>query len=72
MLVVLREDHTSNYMLRDCVQQLQLTNTRILGFVMNGSVDGASKGSSYGRYGKYGKYYGNYSNYSNYSNYYSK
>ena len=66
MLVVLREDHTSKYMLSDCVQQLQLTNTRILGFVMNGSVDGASKGSSYGKYGKYG-YYNN-----SYSNYYSK
>ena len=59
MLIVLREDHTSKYVLSDCVQQLQLTNTRILGFVVNGSVDGASKGSSYGKYGKYG-YYGNY------------
>ena len=66
MLVVLREDHTSKYILSDCVQQLQLTNTKILGFVVNGSVDGASKGSSYGKYGKYG-YYKN-----NYSNYYSK
>ena len=66
MLIVLREDHTSKYMLSDCVQQLQLTNTRILGFVMNGSVEGGSKGSSYGKYGKYG-YYNN-----SYNNYYSK
>ena len=66
MLIVLREDHTSKYVLADCVQQLQLTNTRILGFVVNGSVDGASKGSSYGKYGKYGYYN------SSYSNYYSK
>ena len=65
MLIVLREDHTSKYVLSDCVQQLKLTNTRILGFVVNGSVDGASKGSSYGKYGKYGYY-------SNYSNYYKK
>ena len=62
MLVVLREDHTSKYVLSDCVQQLQLTNTKILGFVVNGSVDGASKGSSYSKYGKYG-YYNNYNSY---------
>ena len=66
MLVVLREDHTSKYVLSDCVQQLKLTNTRILGFVVNGSVDGASKGSSYGKYGRYGSY----SSYSSYNSYY--
>lgn len=63
MLVVLREDHTSKYVLEDCVQQLKLTNTRILGFVVNGSVDGASKGYSYNKYGKYGYYNSSYSNY---------
>ena len=63
MLIVLREDHTSKYVLEDCVQQLKLTNTRILGFVVNGSVDGASKGSSYGKYGKYGYYSNSYNSY---------
>ena len=63
MLIVLREDHTSKYVLEDCVQQLKLTNTRILGFVVNGSVDGASKGYSYNKYGKYGYYNSSYSNY---------
>ena len=63
MLVVLREDHTSKYVLEECVQQLTLTNTKILGFVVNGSVDGASKGSSYGKYGKYGYYSNSYNSY---------
>ncbi len=63
MLIVLREDHTSKYVLEECVQQLTLTNTKILGFVVNGSVDGASKGSSYGKYGKYGYYSNSYNSY---------
>ena len=63
MLIVIREDHTSKYILSDCVQQLRLTNTRILGFVVNGSVDGASKGSSYGKYGYYNSSYSSYNSY---------
>ncbi len=65
MLIVIRENHTSSYILNECITQLNLTNSKIFGFVLNGSLAGASKTSSYGKYGSYS------SNYS-YSNYYSK
>ena len=65
MLIVIRENHTSSYILNECITQLNLTNSKIFGFVINGSLAGASKSSSYG---KYGSYNGNYS----YSNYYNK
>ncbi len=64
MLIVIRENHTSSHILNECITQLNLTNSRIFGFVINGSLAGASKSSSYGRYGSYN------SNYS-YSNYYT-
>ena len=64
MLVVIRENHTSKYILNECITQLNLTNSRIFGFVINGSIAGASKSSSYGKYGPYNSNYG-------YSNYYS-
>ena len=66
MLVVVRQDHTTKPLLDECIKQLKLTNTRILGFVINGAVEGASKSYSYGKYGKYG----NYSSYKSYDNYY--
>lgn len=56
MLVVVRQNHTTKPLLDECVKQLKLTNTRILGFVINGAVEGASKSYSYGKYGKYGNY----------------
>ena len=56
MLVVVRQDHTTKPLLDECIKQLKLTNTRILGFVINGAVEGASKSYSYGKYGKYGNY----------------
>ena len=65
MLIVIRENHTSSYILNECITQLNLTNSKIFGFVINGSLAGASKTSSYGKYGSYS------SNYS-YSNYYNK
>ena len=65
MLIVIRENHTSSYVLNECITQLNLTNSKIFGFVINGSLAGASKSSSYGKYGSYN------SNYS-YSNYYQK
>lgn len=66
MLVVVRQNHTTKPLLDECVKQLKLTNTRILGFVINGAVEGASKSYSYGKYGKYG----NYSSYKSYDSYY--
>lgn len=56
MLVVVRENHTTKPLLSDCIRQLKLTNTRILGFVINGAVEGASKTAGYSKYGSYGSY----------------
>ena len=56
MLIVVRQDHTEKPLLDECIKQLKLTNTRILGFVINGAVEGASESYSYGKYGKYGNY----------------
>ena len=62
MLVVVREGHCSKFVMDDCISQLKLTGTKILGFVVNGAVEGSSKSYSYGKYGKYGSYgsYGGY------------
>ena len=62
MIVVVRENNTTTAMLSECISQLNLTGTRILGFVLNGVSEGASK--SYGKYGKYG--YGSYNSYNSY------
>ncbi len=56
MLVVVRENHTTKPLLSDCIRQLKLTNTRILGFVINGAVEGASKTAGYSKYGSYSSY----------------
>ena len=65
MLVVVRENNCPRGLLEDCMQQLQYADVNILGFVMNGAMEGSGKGYGYGKYGKYGKYYksGYYSNY---------
>lgn len=62
MLIVVREGHCSKFVMDDCISQLKLTGTKILGFVVNGAVEGSSKSYSYGKYGKYGSYgsYGGY------------
>lgn len=56
MLVVVRENNCPRYILDDCMEQLNYAKTNILGFVVNGSVEGASKRYQYGnrpyRYGK--------------------
>lgn len=53
MLVVIREDHCPRYVLADCMDQLRFAKTNILGFVMNGCVEGAGK-----RYQYSNQYYG--------------
>ena len=62
MLVVIRENHCPAGIFRDCVAQIQEANVPILGFVVNGALEGAGKKYGYGKYGKYGSngYYGNY------------
>ena len=53
MIVVIREGHSAKKELEHCFRQLQLTDTKILGCVMNGARTG---GGSYKKYKKY-KYY---------------
>lgn len=50
MLVVMRENHCTAGHLDDCLAQLKLAGTRVLGFVLNGSVAGSSKTYSYSKY----------------------
>ena len=58
MLIVVRENHCSKYVIEDCISQLKLTGAKILGFVVNGAVAGSSKSYSYGKYGSYSNSYG--------------
>ena len=66
MVFVIRESHCPRGLLKDCITQLQEVKATILGFVINGALEGVGKKYGYGKgyYGKgyYGKgYYGNYS-----------
>ena len=47
MIVVVREDHCPRYVLMECIEQLQYAKTHILGFVMNGCIEGAGKHYQY-------------------------
>ncbi len=50
MLVILRENTCSRSMLSSCVKQLELAKIKILGFVMNGSLEGSGKEYQYSNY----------------------
>ncbi len=56
MIVVLRERNCPRAVLADCMDQLAYARANVLGFVVNGSIEGASKRYQYGqqayRYGK--------------------
>ncbi len=56
MLVVVRENACPRGLLAECMQQLSYGNVNILGFVVNGAMEGSSKKYQYGRYGNYGYY----------------
>lgn len=56
MIIVVRENHTPKYALKECVEQLRYAKANILGFVMNGSVDSFGKRYQYGQ-----RYYNRYS-----------
>ena len=63
MLVVIRENTCPRGLLNECVSQLRYAGVNILGFVMNGALEGSGKRYQYGNYGGYGgynSYYGNY------------
>ena len=60
MIFVLRESYCPRGLLADCVTQLQEAKANILGFVVNGALEGVGKKYGYG-YGYYGK--GSYGSY---------
>lgn len=47
LVVVLRENHCPRYVLNECVEQLRYAKANILGFVMNGCIEGAGKHYQY-------------------------
>jgi Mrp family chromosome partitioning ATPase len=53
------------------MQQLNYANVNILGFVMNGAMEGSGKKYQYGKYGKYGSYGKYYRSSYYYNNYYN-
>lgn len=65
LVLVIRENHCPRFILQDCMEQLQYAKANILGFVMNGSINGTKKRYHYGKayrydnsyyqYGQYGK-----------------
>lgn len=58
MIFVIRESYCPRGLLMDCVTQLQEAKATILGFVINGALEGAGKKYGYSSYGK--GYYGSY------------
>lgn len=53
MLVVIRENACPRGLLAECVQQLNYANVNILGFVVNGAMEGSGKKYQYGSYSYY-------------------
>ncbi len=56
MVIVIRENYATKNDLDQCMRQLEFSNVKVLGFVMNECADGTAKGGKY-RNGKYYKYY---------------
>ncbi len=54
MLVVVRENTCPRGLLDECMQQLDYAGVKVLGFVVNGAMEGSGKKYQYGKYGKYG------------------
>ena len=53
LLVVIRENHCPKFVLQDCMDQLKYAKANILGFVLNGSMNGAGKRYQYGKAYRY-------------------
>lgn len=49
MLVVIREDHCPRFVLEECMSQLKYAKANVLGFVMNGCVEGSAKRYHYNK-----------------------
>ena len=58
MLFVMRENYCPRGLLSDCVVQLREAKANILGFVINGALEGSGKQYGYSSYGS--SYYSNY------------
>lgn len=58
LVVVIRENHCPRFVLQDCMEQLRYAKANVLGFVMNGSVNGAGKRYNYDKAYRYSAYYG--------------
>lgn len=56
LVVVVRENYTDRKELRSCVRQLNLSNAKVLGFVMTGAKESLKRYGKYKRYGKSYKY----------------
>ena len=50
MIVVVRDRHCPRNVLSDCVDQLKFAGINILGFVINGALEGVGKSFQYGNY----------------------
>jgi len=57
MLVVIRENACPRGLLSECMSQLNYANINILGFVVNGALEGSGKKYQYNKYGYYSNYY---------------
>ena len=57
MLVVIRENAYPRGLLSECMAQLNYANINILGFVVNGALEGSGKKYQYNKYGYYSNYY---------------
>lgn len=60
VVVVARENYTERGELRECIRQMEIAGTKILGLVMTGVIkDGSGRYYKYKKqYGKYGDHYG--------------
>lgn len=66
LVLVIRENHCPRFVLEDCMEQLKYAKANILGFVMNGSSNGAGKRYKYGKAYRYGDGYYQYGHYGYY------
>ena len=53
MIVVIRENTCPRGLLAECMSQLDYANVNILGFVVNGALEGSGKKYQYGKYNNY-------------------
>ena len=66
LVLAIRENHCPRFVLEDCMEQLKYAKANILGFVMNGSSNGAGKRYKYGKAYRYGDGYYQYGYYGQY------